>query len=198
MNAGAREHVLNARTQEKFFKSVYENPFAIVLFYTQDKSDRAWYEKTRQLLGQFKMASDSMYYRRARLRFVAVDIEKKGIDNLQSQFGIKEVPAFVLFKGGAPVRNAQKQIIVLGGFATRNRIKTFINTHLRDDMEEQLRRESERREEARDYYGGNAYFGFGYAYDPYYPYYYGNYGYPYGYYGNYYAPGFGFGVTFPL
>lgn len=193
-----REHVVSVRSQDSFYKKVQENPFAIVLFYGEDKHDKGWYEQIKQVLRAFRMTSDSTYYRQARLRFVAVDVGRKGIDNLQEEYGIHEVPAFVLFKGGAPVRNKQKQIVVLGGFASQERIKSFINKYLRDALEEQLRLESERREEQRSYYGGSASFGFGYAYDPYYPYYYGNYGYPYGYYGNYYGPGVGFGVSFPI
>jgi len=198
LSTSGREHVSVARSQDAFYKRVQENPFAIVLFYHDEKHNRDVHEKNKQVLRAFRMASDSIYFRQARLKFVAVDIGKKGIDNLQHQYGVNQMPAFISFRYGVPVRNAHKRIVVMAGFPTKERIKIFINKYLRDDIETYLRLESEKREEERSYYGGSAYFGIGYAYDPYYPFYYGNYGYPYGGYSNYYAPGFGFGFSVPL
>lgn len=195
----AREHVINVKNQESFFNKVQGVPHAVVLFYLEDKDDKDWHENIKMLLKEYKMVSDSPFYRGSRLRFIAVDIGKKGINDLEDEFGIRTVPSFVLFKSGIPVRNDANQIVVLSGFATQERIKEFIQKYLREDLEEQFRLEAERREELRDSYQGSLYFGVGYPYGywgPYSPYY--GWGYPYGYYGGYYGPGFGFGMSVPF
>ena len=195
------EHVAQVKSQQSFYSKVHENPFAIVFFYVEDKKDKPWTEKIRKTMREFKAVSDSIYYRNARLRFVAINVGKKELGDLEKEFGIHEIPAFMLFKSGVPVRNDRQQIIALSGFASRDRLKRFINDHLQDDLEEQIRIQFERQEELRDASDSSVYFGVGYPYgywgpyDPYYPYYYGNYGYPYGGYSNYYAPGVGFGFT---
>jgi hypothetical protein len=197
----ARQHVVEPNTQNSFYQKVQERPFAIVLFYLEDKADKQWTQEVKYAMHEFKAASESSYYRNVGLRFLAINIGKKKINDLEKEYGIQEVPAYVLFKAGNPVKDENQKIILLSGAASREDLKTFIKENLQGDLEEQLRINYERRQDLENMYRGSAYFGTYYPYnywgpyDPYYPYYYGSYGYPYGYYGNYYAPGAGFGFS---
>lgn len=187
--------VKDIRNENEFYKKIQHSPFTVAMFYKDNKADRIWHNNLALQRRNFKTLSREGFYRNGDVQFFQVDIAKKHLTNIKTDFRVTNVPAVILFNYGKVVRDANNEPAILVDkkfpFLRPDTMKKFINSYLRENIEDYIEQNTERKVEdriLRDYSGYITY-GAGFQTWPYYAPYYGGYG---GYYG---GPGVGFGVS---
>lgn len=183
--------VKEIRNEKAFYKKLTHEPFSIAMFYKNVKQNEAWERNLKLQRKKFKYLSHKQFYRNGHVQFLEVDMSKKHLAGLAAAQNISQVPAFVLFKGDRPVIGKDDKKALLVGFAKQEKIESFINKYLRNQIERFIEREAERKQEERALNEASATIftlGVGYPYPvygggPWYG------GYPY------YGPGVSFGVN---
>ncbi|MDR3550235.1 MAG: hypothetical protein P4L31_02390 [Candidatus Babeliales bacterium] len=183
------------KNENDFYKKIQRSPFTVAMFYKDDKANRAWHNNLAVQKRNFKKLSREGFYRNGDVQFLEADITRKHLAHIKTDFRITDVPAMLLFNYGKVVRNADNEPALLVdknlSFLRPDSMRKFINSYLREDIEDYIEQNTERKVEdriLRDYSGYITY-GAGVQPWPYYAPYYGGYG---GYYG---GPGVGFGVS---
>lgn len=203
MVALATMHALSARSisnQKTLDKIVERRPFAVVMLYKADrqlrKNDKALYDQIQSARNAFKQASTMQQYAAANIAFLQANVAEEKLVYLPESFNVhvEQEPVYILFSNGLPVTDKSNIVIHMSGFLDAPTLKSFIDSHLYDAIEDYVDDKMERRAQERELAQSSLYFGVGgYPWYGYYPYY-GGWGYPrYGY-----GPrvGFGFGVGF--
>jgi len=187
--------VKEIRSENEFYKKIQHAPFTVAMFYKDNKADRVWHDNLALQKRNFKRLSHEGFYRNGDVQFIEADINRKNLGTIRSDFRVGSVPAVLLFNYGKVVRNTDKEPAILVDkkfpFLKPDVMKKFINSYLREDIEDYIEQNTERKVEdriLRDYSGYITY-GAGFQPWPYYAPYYGGYG---GYYG---GPGVGFGMS---
>ena len=188
--------VKDIKSDNEFYRKLQQNPFTVALFYTDDKNDRTWHKNMEAQRRNFKIISSEGLYRNGDVQFIEADVNRRYLSSIKDDFNISTIPSLLLFNYGKVVRSDDNRIARLYGkksrFLSPGAMKNFINYYLRDDIEDYIEENTERKVEdriLRDYSGYITY-GAGFQSWPYWGAgYYGPYG---GYYG---GPGVGFGVT---
>lgn len=192
----ARE--VKVSSQRKFDHALNKKSFALVFFYDLSKGLKRenpdLYDKVLRLDDVVHRIGSRRLYQEGDLQIVKVNLAKDNLHNLTEEYGVKKLPAFILFKNGVAVETEQKQLAVLYGFVTTAQLQAFIDLYLKKALEARVKEKAEEREYRREMnalYGPSVYWGVGYAG-----------GYP-GYYGPYwggpywgYGPGYGAGFWF--
>ena len=217
VSSGTSGKYKNIKSESSLSK-ILRNPrynLAIALFYDAGKIRRDMDPDTREAIemnraakNMFKSASKMFTYNDADLIFLAINTRKRKTVGMDRSYGITEVPTFMLFKDGVPYKDSTGRVVAKTGFFERPALEKFINTHFKDFIEKNRKRNAEiRRRKAEErsfywgwgwgypYYGGYGYPYYGYPYYWGYPYYRGYYPYYRGYYqrpyrGHYYRGGF--------
>lgn len=146
----------------------------------QDPEER---KNIKQLRSMFNTVSSDHFYKQAGVVFIKSNIGKNALDDLIEKTGVKEFPAFVLYRNGMLFKDKAGNIPVLTGFVSAQELESFIDQHLKEYMEKYVAFKQERRgcnscSGGYAYYGvGDAYYTYGYYYPYDYPFY--IYGYPY-------------------
>ena len=178
--------VTSVKSEGKWGRKLDKEPFTVALFFEEMKGmDKAQKREINRLEDMFNQTSRGDLYRDGKVGFAKVNVAREKLSQLDDQFGISRLPAFVLFKNGQPVRDRMNRIATLSGLANRAQLKSFIDEHLKkdinkyiDERHERLRRRSEEREYRRDYYPGAYWYGGYPGYYWGYPYYgFGHHGY---------------------
>jgi len=187
--------VKDIRNENEFYKKIQHAPFTVALFYKNNKENRTWHNNMALQRRNFKTLSNEGLYRNGDVQFIEADIERRHLLNLKNDLRVTQVPSLVLFNYGKVVRDEDNKPAMLADkkfpFLRPDAMKKFINSYLREDIEDYIEQNTERKVEdriLRDYSGYITY-GAGFQSWPYYAPYYGGYG---GYYG---GPGVGFGVS---
>ena len=188
-------------TQKSFNRLVEKHPFVIAMLYNKErrlkKNDRDLYNRIKSAQDAFKQASKMQQYKAADMRFIRANVAEKKLAYVPDSFGVtvQQEPVYILFSRGLPMSNKNGVPVETRGFLDVQAIKSFIDTHLYDAIEDYVDDKMERRAQEKERARSSAYFGIGgYPWYGYYPYH-GGWGYPWGY---GYGPrvGFGFGVGF--
>jgi len=181
--------VKEIRKEKEFYKRIEREPFSVVMFYKENKSDPVWQRNLHKQKNNFRQVSNSGLYRNGDVQFLEVDVSNKRLINLPGEFHLSKLPAFMLFKYGKSVRAKDTMRATLAGFSKQQEIKNFINKYLRNQIQDYIESQAERKAEdrARREASGTFFtYGVGYPYyDPLF------YDYPYYYPG----PSVGFGVS---
>ncbi|MCX5922036.1 MAG: hypothetical protein NTX86_01780 [Candidatus Dependentiae bacterium] len=163
-HVGLADFVKEMSKEKEFYKKIERAPFSIGMFYFEDKMDCNWQRNIARQKRDFRLASRSRIYHDGNMRFLGLDLSKRGLEGLDDEFEVDIMPAFVLFKHGKPLRDANKKVIKLVGFVEDTAIKKFINRHLRPAIENYIEKEAERKAQERAlnaayFYGGWPYYG---------------------------------------
>ena len=170
--------VYGARSDKKFYDRLMKRPLGVAMFYKEDKElkkDKEYRIKIDQLENMFSVIGRQGYYKEGGVQFIKANTKYDTIDELAQSFSIEELPAFLLFKNGVALKDAQGNHIMLTGWVTYEQVENFIRTHLKDDIEKNIKRRAEqlrKRREIERLYRPYLYWRWGYpGYDPYwYPY----------------------------
>ena len=114
----SRLHMLFAKhvtvkSEKRFDRALDNNKFAVVMLFEEDKQmrkDREYKNKVNELKRMFKGASKLNTYRKGDVEFVAVNVKKKNLQDVADNFGVTQLPTFLLFKNGVPVRGGVKAL----------------------------------------------------------------------------------------
>ena len=183
-----------AGSERTFDRLIVRNDLVVAMFYESSselRKDRAERKRIQRFERMFKNLSNRSRYKETKVAFLRVNVAKKGMADVAQEYGIEEVPAFVLFDGGELIEVAAGKPTKLVGYVSRHQLQEFIEQNLKDEIDEVLKEKEERRRRRREEAVERSYY-YGYGYSPYYsPYYYG-YGFS-PYYGGY---GLGLGFSF--
>jgi hypothetical protein len=188
LNPCLEAKVYGARSDKKFYDLLMKRSLGVALFYKTDKElkkDKAYKIKIDQLDNMFSVIGRQGYYQEGGVQFIKANTKYDTIDELAQSFAIKELPAFLLFKNGIALKDAQGNYIMLTGWVPYEQLESFIRTNFKDDIEKNIKHRAEelrRRRELERLYRPYVYWGWG---DPwYYPYWrsgwYGGWGWRYG------------------
>ncbi len=170
-------------SQARFNKAIAKYRLAVVMFYQRDKQlrhDKSLRQQITDLEVMFRSLSKAPTYMSADVQFLRVNIGKKDLEQVAQDYGVKDMPAFLLFNGGLPARDQQKNIAVLPGFVSRTQLQAFIEKHLQETIDEVMEEKAEARkrrlERARiRYYERPYYYHYPYYWGGYWPYWHGYY-----------------------
>jgi len=178
---------VNATSENKFYSAVRRTELAVAYFYKDEARDHKGNRQSKNMLNIVKSLSKSGYYKDADVNFIKVNVGKAKLASLADDFKITQFPTFILFKDGDAVIDDNGSTAVLTGSVTKSQLKSFIDTHLSDDIENIIEaKKEERKRRAEERAASAAYYGY---YDPWY----GGYGYGYPYRGWGWGGGIGFG-----
>lgn len=179
---------ISVSSERKFYNRVMRNRLAVVMFYREDdvmKQDPLLQQKIDNLENIFESLSKVGRYQEGDLVFLKANISRGDLDELSNEFGVKELPAFLLFRNGVAIRDMDTKKAVMWvpalGEVTDRGLSAFIAQHLDKDIDRNIRKRAKRLRSRRYYYGG--------------PYFYGGWGYPYYGYGPYYGRPYGGGYV---
>lgn len=182
------------RSREKLFQKVGKTALAVVLFYAEDRDqakDKEYKRQIRELEQVMRDVSGMPIYKEADLLFIRVNAAQGKTDGLHREYGIKTLPACILFKDGAPIYDTRGSVVGLYGFPaiTRADLKKIIDAYCMQDIQRILQNKAIIRQRQLEEARINAlYWG---------PYWmpYGPYGWGPGDYGYGYPSGVGFGFS---
>ncbi|MFC1842285.1 hypothetical protein ACFLYU_01370 [Candidatus Dependentiae bacterium] len=156
----------NVKSQDRFYKIISKPRYnlAIVMFYDSSKTmrreDPQEYETIKSMESIFKNTSMVFRYDDADLIFISVNMCNKGNAAFADVYNIKFSPTFILFKDGQPYKDKAGNMAILTGFASRARLDKFIDSHYKELIEKNRKRNREIRDKkieqnlARSYYWG--------------------------------------------
>lgn len=179
-----RGDVSEVKSAKNFHRLLSKRSLIVALFYQQDKSmrkDQNYRRRFESLERMVRRVASQERYREAQVLFVLINTARGDLSELASDYGVGTMPAFMLFKEGRLVRNAQAK-----GFITDYQLQSFIDEYMGHTINSFVQARAARK--MRRSTSGGVYTSFGIGYG----------GYPYGgYYGYpYYGGGVGFGVGF--
>ena len=183
---------MRAKSNRALDMLLAKSRYAVVMIYRSDKEtkrDKELRSSIKEQEAVFRSLSNSREFVEAELSFVRVNVAKDELFEFAQEHGVTQLPTFMLFVGGVPVKKADgSEVVKLEGFKARLELDAFINKHLEDGMDEMLEEKEEalkrKLQQARIRHYER----------PYYPYFYPYWHYPYwGGYGYYPYRRFGFG-----
>ncbi len=176
---GAKE--VKVTSTDKLYRLLAAAPYSLLMFYRRDKQamrDPVTRQNITDTEIMLKSLSRSPFYKGTGIQIIMADVSQGGLTQAMEDYGITTLPTFITVVGREKVGEP------LSGFAYRAAIMTFINTHLKNQMESyQQARAAEREREFeqaridaynRNYWLGSPYWD-SYWYGGYYPYWYGPY-----------------------
>jgi hypothetical protein len=110
--------LLNARENmyihslHNFDRLINKYPFALVCFYEETraiKKDQARARELNNLLATNREIADTQFYREGDLKVLNCNISRHKLENLADEYGIKQIPSYMLFKYGSPVTQGMKR-----------------------------------------------------------------------------------------
>jgi hypothetical protein len=161
--------VIRSKSEKDFFNRLERERLAVVLFSLDDAEDRQWQVNMNNARREFDAASKTGLYGQAGVEFIEANASKKKLVDVDDSYDVVDMPTVMLFRRGVPYRNKDGSYVSRAGFMTDDNIRTFINEHMKSDIQDEIKRRSEERA-YRDYVNANWYFSVGY---PGYYYYYG-------------------------
>lgn len=188
--------VQSGSSERELDNKIIKNNFVVVMFYRkgkEEKSDKELRSKLERLDSTYDSLSAKTKYKDAGVAFVRMNIVKEELEEVARIYGVRELPAFIVFENGKQAVDNEGKPAILKGFATRADLTNFIETYIGEEIDAYLRDKEQERARRRE---EDAYYRATYAPYYYYPYYYGYPYYGYGYYPYYHRPGFGFGFHF--
>lgn len=180
------------KSREKLFKQVGKTALAVVLFYHEDKEqskDKEYKSMVREWTQVLSDVSSTPLYKETDILFARVNVAVGKTEGLHQEYGIKTLPACVLFKDGAPLFDTRGVIVGLYGTCTRADLKKIIDAYFTQDMQRILKSKAIIRQRQLEQAQLNALY-WGPYWAPY-----GAYGWGPGDYGYGYPSGVGFGFS---
>ena len=124
-------------SQREFEQMVTEKGLCVVLFYDAgDKQSGVMRDQNRRLQRMFEDVSNKREYDAADIVFVKVNSARKEFDMVMKQYGITQVPSFLLFRNGNLVMNEQGKQCVLIGFVTQGALESLVDICCGAEIEE--------------------------------------------------------------
>lgn len=178
----------NIGSTDELMAQIRKNPLMIAFFYTSHfdkKGERDYGKDLKDARRAFESASKIKRYEDGGVAFVSVDLAKKNSAEVKKLYGIREVPAYMFFYRGKPLKTARGVPAVRIGLLEKEEISSLIERtfgkKITGYLKERARLRQREREESRNVISPYVYWGFGGGYPYGYPYYYG-------------APGFGVSI----
>jgi hypothetical protein len=114
-------------SQREFEQIVTEKGLCAVLFYDAgDKQSGVMRDQNRRLQRMFEDVSNKREYDAADVVFVKVNSARKEFDTVLNQYGITQVPTFLLFSNGNIVMSQGKPCMLIG-FVTRGALESLVD-----------------------------------------------------------------------
>jgi hypothetical protein len=165
-------NVIPIHSDHEFKQAIAHSTIALVMFYFKgenERKDKKIHRLIEQLENTFETVSNSTRYKRAEIAFMKINSAHPALKNCALRYGIKKLPAFVLFERGIVMLDGENYPIVLTGFVDRAALKDFIEAHSRSHIKNILQEKevvaNRRKREDR-----SAWVPYYYPYDYYYPY----------------------------
>lgn len=175
LHARYRPAINTARSEKKFYALLNKrkSPYAVAIFYQAEgdrRHERGVNAQTQALLNAVATVSNEFLYKEGDLRFIKVNISHKDLTQLAAQFTIQKSPTCIIFKDGSPLKDKTGKIVQLSGPDSNQQLRTFIDTHLKKDLERRAEIKAEARAiraEQMAYYWYSPWWGYPYGYYPY-------------------------------
>jgi hypothetical protein len=128
------------RSREKLFQQLGKTALSVVLFYAEDKEqakDKEYKNQIRELEQVLRDVGRVSIYKEVDMLFVRVNVSTGKTEGLHQEYGIKQLPACILFKDGSPVYTPQGSVVGLYGFSanTRADLKKIIDAYFTQDIQ---------------------------------------------------------------
>lgn len=161
--SGLHAQIMHVRSDNKFYRVINHKPFALVIFYEQGRRHDP---QTRNINDVVRALHHDSFYKMGGLQFLKVDTERDNLQEVAKHFGVTAMPAAVLFKNGAPVRNKQGALVMTRTI-TQSALRQLIDDTLGDQLQDRVDEKIEEREDraaAMSYYWYSPYWNY---YGPY-------------------------------
>ena len=116
-------------TRRDFEQTLSKNTMVVVLFYKDEKGDKAARSQNRGLTRMYEDLSTYQPYNDADVIFLKVNTGRKELAELAALYTIADVPSFTFVNNGKRVVDDSGESIVLTGFVSRADLQAFIDEH---------------------------------------------------------------------
>jgi len=146
-----REGEIEVGSRRKFEKLTDQYRYVVAMFYYRDKEMRSkgtLSEEIEELKRMFRAVSREQRYENAQVAFLRINLAWKHAHEIAQAFQITadKIPSFILIKNGDAVRDTKGDPFMLTGYASRDALIGFIDTHWRDQLVDEAKRLAEVRE----------------------------------------------------